>query len=133
MASVWEELENRCYEYLQRMYGKNNNIEPYGKADSTKADIKVEPSDNDDFFIEVKSGDSQCCQFVLFPNEDEKKFDFSKRNKVPLSENCKKIITHMDSLYKRYNKVGKKGIVVVKLFCNTLFDKYLPITSLHWC
>ena len=23
--------------------------------------------------------------------------------------------------------------VVVKLFCNTLFDKYLPITSLHWC
>lgn len=23
--------------------------------------------------------------------------------------------------------------VVVKLFCNTLFDKYLPVTSLHWC
>ena len=23
--------------------------------------------------------------------------------------------------------------VLVKLFCNTLFDKYLPVTSLHWC
>ena len=23
--------------------------------------------------------------------------------------------------------------VLVKPFCNTLFDKYLPVTSLHWC
>ena len=23
--------------------------------------------------------------------------------------------------------------VLVKLFCNTLFDKYLFVTSLHWC
>ena len=23
--------------------------------------------------------------------------------------------------------------VLVKHFCNTLFDKYLPVTSLHWC
>ena len=26
-----------------------------------------------------------------------------------------------------------KGIVLVKLFCNTLFDKYLSVASLHWC
>ena len=25
------------------------------------------------------------------------------------------------------------AIVLVKPFCNTLFDKYLPVTSLHWC
>ena len=24
-------------------------------------------------------------------------------------------------------------VVLVKPFCNTLFDKYLPVTSLHWC
>ena len=24
-------------------------------------------------------------------------------------------------------------IVLVNLFCNTLFDKYLLVTSLHWC
>ena len=23
--------------------------------------------------------------------------------------------------------------VLVNLFCNTLFDKYLLVTSLHWC
>ena len=52
------------------MYGDNNSIEPYGKSDSTKADIKIEPAAFDEFFVEVKAGDSQCCQFVLFPNED---------------------------------------------------------------
>lgn len=41
MANAWEELENRCYEYLRRMYGDNNSIEPYGKSDSTKADIRI--------------------------------------------------------------------------------------------
>ena len=25
------------------------------------------------------------------------------------------------------------GFVLVNLFCNTLFDKYLLVTSLHWC
>ena len=112
MANAWEELENRCYEYLRHMYGDNNSIEPYVKSDSTKADIKVEPAASDEFFVEVKAGDSQCCQFVLFPNEDTESFDFSKRNKVPLSDNCKRIIAYMDGLYKKYYKVGKKGIPV---------------------
>lgn len=112
MANTWEELENKCYEHLKRMYGYNNSIEPYGKSDSTKADIKIEPATSDEFFIEVKARDSQCCQFVLFPNENTESFDFSKRNKVPLSDNCKRIISYMDSLYKKYHKVGKKGIPV---------------------
>ena len=112
MAKAWEELENRCYEYLRHMYGDNNSIEPYGKSDSTKADIKVEPAASDEFFVEVKAEDSQCCQFVLFPNEDTESFDFSKRNKVPLSDNCKRIIACMDGLYKKYYKVGKNGIPV---------------------
>lgn len=112
MSNAWEELENRCYEYLRRLYGKNNLIEAYGKSDSTKADIKIEPSSSKEFFVEVKAGNSQCCQFVLFPNENTEKFDFSNRNKVPLSENCKRIIAYMNSLYKKYHRVGKKGIPV---------------------
>nr|DAV79055.1 MAG TPA: hypothetical protein [Caudoviricetes sp.] len=31
-----------------------------------------------------------------------------------------------------YRSLGRM-YVVVKLFCNTLFYKYLPVTSLHWC
>ena len=30
-------------------------------------------------------------------------------------------------------KLEKITFVLVKLFCNTLFDKYLPVTSFHWC
>ena len=39
-----------------------------------------------------------------------------------------------DRLSKQHShKAGNHQGVVVKLFCNTLFDKYLPITSLHCC
>lgn len=112
MANAWEQLENRCYEYLKQLYGKDNTIEPYGKSDSTKADIKFKPLESEEFFIEVKSADSQCCQFVLFPNEETEKFDFSKRNKVPMSENCKRIIEYMNGLYKKYCNVSRKGIPI---------------------
>lgn len=112
MTNAWEELENRCYEYLRRIYGKDNSIEAYGKSDSTKADIKVEPSSGKEFFIEVKASSSQCCQFVVFPNEKTKKFDFSKGNKAPLTNNSRRIIAYMDGLYKKYYRVGKKGIPV---------------------
>lgn len=112
MASTWEELENRCYEYLKRIYGHNNSIEPYGKSDSTKADIKIKSSEGEEFFVEVKASNSQCCQFVLFPNEETEQFDFSKRNKVPKSTNCQRIISYMNGLYKNFCKVGRKGIPV---------------------
>ncbi|MBR3844492.1 MAG: hypothetical protein IKM39_03180 [Clostridia bacterium] len=112
MTGTWEELENKCYKYLQQIYGGKNSIEPFGKSDSTKADIKIVTESKQEFFVEVKAGNSQCCQFVLFPNEDTKQFDFSKRNKVPLSDNCKKIIAYMNGRYKTYQKVGKNGIPV---------------------
>lgn len=112
MASAWEDLENRCCEYLKQVYGNNNSIEAYGNADSTKADIQISNTVHDPFFVEVKSEKAQCCQFVLFPNTDTKQFDFSRDNKVPLSDNCKKIIAHMNRSFETYCKVGKRGIPV---------------------
>ena len=32
----------------------------------------------------------------------------------------------------RFKDISNNANVLVKLFCNTLFDKYLPVTSLHW-
>lgn len=112
MANNWEILEDKCYKYLKKIYRQYVSIEPFGKSDSTKADIKIITANENEFFIEVKAGNSQCCQFVLFPNKETKRFDFSKRNKVPLSNNCKQIIAHMDKSYSTYRKVGKKGIRV---------------------
>ena len=50
-------------------------------------------------------------------------------------------ITKSVFLYGRPNKeklvtlqqMQNSYTVLVKLFCNTLFDKYLLVTSLHWC
>lgn len=110
--STWEDLERRCCKHLREKYGQNNTIEAFGSSDSTKADIKVSNAVYSPFFVEVKSEKAQCCQFVLFPNADTEQFDFSKDNKVPLSNNCKKIIAHMNAAYNTYCKVGKKGIPV---------------------
>lgn len=120
MSTDWEELENRCYEYLKQKYGKFASIEPFGKADSSKADIKISTKSSGEFFVEVKASNSQCCQFVLFPNEDTEQFDFSRQNRVPLSENCKAIISYMNERYKTYCKVGKKGIPV-SVDCSVLY------------
>ena len=35
--------------------------------------------------------------------------------------------------YSEKHSVSETAIVLVKLFCNTLFDKYLTVTSLHRC
>ena len=33
----------------------------------------------------------------------------------------------------KYMLTIREATVLVKLFCNTLFGKYLFITSFHWC
>lgn len=111
MAKVWELFEDECYNYLQEKFFSMEQIEKFGAADSTKADIKI-CLDKKEFFIEVKSSDAQCGQFVLFPNGDTKKFDFSKHNKVSNTTNSKKIISHMNENFKKYEKPNTKGIEI---------------------
>lgn len=112
MPHDWEELEDRCFEHLQKEYGKKASILPYGKADSTTADIKISTASHNDFFVEVKAADSQCCQFVLTPNEETKKFDFSNRNKVSLTDRCQTIIDRMNDSFDSYCRVGRRGLPV---------------------
>ena len=111
MAKAWEELENKCFEHVKSSFGHAAVIEAYGKADSTKADIRV-AAPSGDFFVEVKAKSSQCCQFVLFPDDETGSFEFSDRNKVPLTPSCQKIIDHMNQNYDKYSRVGKKPIPI---------------------
>lgn len=112
MAQNWEEFENECYEQLKSLYNEICELEAYGQSDSTKADIKVITNNNNKFFIEVKDKNSQCCQFVLFPNEEKRCFDFSDKNKVPLTENCKSIIEYMGNHFDKYKKVNTNGLPI---------------------
>ncbi len=112
MAQKWEEFENECYEQLKSLYSEICKLEAYGQSDSTKADIKIITNNNNEFFIEVKDRNSQCCQFVLFPNEEKRCFDFSDKNKVSLTENCKSIIEYMNNHFDYYKKVSTKDLPI---------------------
>lgn len=112
MAEKWKKFEKECYKQLENLYSGICNLEAYGQSDSTKADIKIITKNNNEFFIEVKDKKSQCCQFVLFPNEENRCFDFSYKNRVPLTENCKSIIEYMNNNFDYYKKVSKKGLPI---------------------
>ncbi len=55
--------------------------------------------------------------------EEEEARKIEKRKKDFLKKQAKIRASHENA----------EASVLVKLFCNTLFDKYLLVTSLHWC
>ncbi len=66
----------------------------------------------------------------------EKNFSMIKDIQEWQKENRASPIDATLKLMYEYSKgiLGEQlGSVLVKLFCNTLFDKYLSVTSLHWC
>lgn len=127
MAEKWKKFEKECYRQLESLYSGICNLEAYGQSDSTKADIKVITKNNNEFFIEVKDKKSQCCQFVLFPNEEKRCFDFSDKNRVPFTENCKSIIEYMNNHFDYYKNVSTKGLSInvdKKILYGLVYDFY---------
>ena len=124
--SNWEALENDCYQKIHSEYGKYAQILPHGKSDSTKPDIEVILPNGENFFIEVKARNAQCCQFVLFPEDETKTFRFSERNKIAKTDACTKIIKYMEKLYTRYHKPTQSGINIdiEKDILYNLVDEY---------
>lgn len=110
MASNWEQLEKDCFNYLKAKYPSLKSVEAYGKSDSTKPDIKLTNSNDEEFFIEVKSENAQCCQFVAFPNEDSEEFDFSSQNQAPFSNGCRAILDYMKNDFSKFKSVNSAGI-----------------------
>lgn len=108
MAEKWRELEENCLQYLNEKY-KNVSFIGYGQSDSTKPDIKVETA-NGDFYIEVKSSKAQSGQFVLIPDEINKTFIFSPKNKSEKDDYTVQIINYMDRHFGYFCEAGTKGI-----------------------
>lgn len=108
----WEKFEKECYDYLKQAYQRTQNtITSFGKSDSNKPDIEI-ATPKQTFYVEVKSDQAQCCQFVLFPNENTKSFDFSCGNKCSQGNNCSSIIEYMNKHYNKYCGVGSAGIPI---------------------
>lgn len=127
--SNWETFENDCYKKLLNDYGQFAKILPHGKSDSTKPDIEVILPNGENFFIEVKSRNAQCCQFVLFPEDETKTFRFSERNKTQKTAACDAIIKHMEENYSHYHKPTQSGIAInvdTSILYNLVDEYYSP-------
>lgn len=112
MAVKWKKFENDSFKYLTDNYSGDFSFKAQGKSDSTKADVEVILCEESAFFIEIKEDSSQCCQFVLFPNEETEKFDISTGVKSPDTNNRQDIIAFMDERYEKFSKVGTTGIPI---------------------
>lgn len=106
----WEKFEIECVNYLKENFGKYAEFIHQGKSDSTVPDIKVIPKKRKikKFYIEVKLRDAQCGQFVVFPNDKTKSFDYSPENKTSSNKYTDKIIEHMNTDFERYKKSVSK-------------------------
>lgn len=121
-----EAFEIECYNYLQKKYGDRFYRE--GGMDSTKSDIAVIKNNLTAFFIEAKDAAAQSGQFVLFPDEETKKFVFSSRNKSEPNEMTDIIIDYMNRDFDRFNSAGTAGEsldIDSDVFSNWIIQHYI--------
>ncbi len=112
MSIKWEKFEEDCFGYLCKEFGENIEINAYGKSDSTKADVELTVTPDNSFFVEIKENKSQCCQFVVFPNEASKSFDVSADVKSPDTNNRRAIVEYMNDNYETFCAVNTTGISI---------------------
>ncbi|MBP8661618.1 MAG: hypothetical protein KBI09_11995 [Mesotoga sp.] len=106
----WREHEKKCFDYLKvKFAGESVQFSLVDQGDSTESDIKVTKSDTDYFYVEAKMRKSQCCQFVLLPDNEKQIFKYSEKNKTCLSPNCQHIIQYMNENFVTYSKAGTTG------------------------
>ena len=98
----WEQFEIACTNHLKETY-KDKTFVHNGGSDSSTSDIKVD----DDYYIEVKHTPAQCCQFVLFPEDNH--FYYSSDNKKPLNQYSARIINFMNQNKLLINYQRKKN------------------------
>ncbi len=111
MAS-WEQFEEDCANYLQRVYGRFANFKRVGGSDSTIPDIRVTTSKGT-FYIEVKESQAQCGQFVLLPDLNTRTFTYSPLNKTPINKYSSMIMEHMNAAFDEYREAGTAGRAIV--------------------
>ncbi len=103
-----EEFEIECVEYLETMF-KQASFEHQGGMDSTMSDIAVVKNDKTVFFVEAKDGAAQSGQFVLFPDEQNKKFLFSTQNRSEQNVMTDYIIEYMNENFDTFFAPGTTG------------------------
>lgn len=122
----WQKFENECFNYLEEKYKDKANLYLEGGSNSNISDIHVITFDGDDFYIEVKRCPAQCGQFVLLPDNENKKFIFSSANASTNDIYAEKIINFMNSNYDEFaNNSGTKGKEILFNGCEKIFAEWI--------
>lgn len=123
--NVWGKFEEDCTLYLIEQFGEYAKFTHQGKSDSTIPDIKVETNKNKQFYIEAKHSPAQCGQFVLLPNIETKKFEYSKMNSTMINDYSAQIINHMNNHFEEFKEAGTAGKTIAFENCNEVFNQWI--------
>ena len=107
--STWEQFEIDCTRFLMEQFCEYATFIHQGGSDSTVPDIKVTTKKNKQFYIEAKHSPAQCGQFVLLPNVETRKFEYSRLNSTEINEFSKVIINHMNNNFEEFKEAGTAG------------------------
>ena len=106
-VNKWKEFEKGAISYLKNEYG--DFFELKGESNSNTSDILFRKEDNN-FFIEVKMPEAQCGQFVLIPDGEKKKFEYSLKNKTKKNNYTCEIMKYMNNDFEKFKKSSTSGI-----------------------
>lgn len=131
---TWEIFENECSEYLQKKYSeKGVKFTVTGGHDANQSDIQVMKDNKTILSIECKMSAAQCGQFVLFVDEMNKKFIFSKKNRTPYDDYVKSVITEMEQNFDDCNISAKDLPISQKVIYDWVKNYYLNVKKSSYC
>lgn len=128
----WEKFEEQCVNYLNNNYGKQYKckFKRKGGHNSKMPDIIVSKNRNQILSIESKMANAQSGQFVLFTDEENKKFIFSEANKCPLLKEVTDIITVLNYNFEKYHKPSNTDLDIDEnLIQNWVKSYYLNVKN----
>lgn len=97
MTAKWKTTEKEIFNEISKKYSSSEvEFTPCGDSDSTHSDIFVEKNNGTNFYIEIKSDNSQAAQFVIIQNKDNS-WIFSPRNKSSETNSATSIITSINN------------------------------------
>ena len=123
--STWEQFEIDCTRFLMEQFGEYATFIHQGRSDSTVPDIKVTTKKNKQFYIEAKHSPAQCGQFVLLPNVETRKFEYSRLNLTEINEFSQVIINHMNNNFEEFKEAGTAGKNIEFDNCQNVFNNWI--------
>lgn len=126
--STWEQFEIDCTRFLMEQFGEYATFIHQGRSDSTVPDIKVTTKKNKQFYIESKHSPAQCGQFVLLPNVETRKFEYSRLNSTEINKFSQVIINHMNNNFEEFKEAGTAGKNIEFDNCQNVFNDWIVKT-----